>query len=121
MRATVQRVMRIFWFSLVLVLGLISAAALFAQVQLAGPNFWGLTNIQVKPAGRVEYHALEDVVYRNYPVAFLSLQHCTAETEGSIAAIIDSATDVWGNDIIGGSGNHVLAYCNGTHWTVIGK
>ncbi len=41
--------------------------------------------------------------------------------EGMIRAISDSNTAVWGANITGTGGNHVLAYYNGTNWTVIGK
>lgn len=37
------------------------------------------------------------------------------------AVISDSTTAVWGAVIAGGGGNLVLAFYNGTDWTVIGK
>jgi hypothetical protein len=38
-----------------------------------------------------------------------------------IAAINNSTTNVWGAVIAGGGANSVLAFYNGTNWTVIGK
>ncbi len=41
--------------------------------------------------------------------------------EGMLVAVTDSNTAVWGATIAGSGGNHVLAYYNGTNWTVAGK
>jgi len=38
--------------------------------------------------------------------------------EGALAAITDSTTATWGATIAGGGAHHVLAYCDGTNWTV---
>lgn len=43
---------------------------------------------------------------------------CSSNTEGSMAAVTDSNTSTWGATISGGGSSHVLAYCDGTHWTV---
>lgn len=40
--------------------------------------------------------------------------------EGMLVAITDSNTATWGATIAGGGANHVLAYYNGTNWTVAG-
>lgn len=40
---------------------------------------------------------------------------------GAYAAVTDSNTVVWGATIAGGGSNHVLAFYNGTNWTVAGK
>jgi hypothetical protein len=61
------------------------------------------------------------VPLRTTPVPFSSLPSCAAGTEGSTASVTDSSTDTWGTTISGGSTNHVLAYCNGTAWTVVAK
>lgn len=52
---------------------------------------------------------------------FSSLAACASGTEGSMRAVIDSSTATWGATITGGSTNHVLAYCDGTNWTVAAK
>lgn len=46
---------------------------------------------------------------------------CSAETEGSMAAIVDSTTNTWGATISGGGTDHVMGYCDGTAWTVMAK
>lgn len=38
--------------------------------------------------------------------------------EGMMVAVTDSTTATWGATITGGGANHVLAYYNGTNWTV---
>ena len=43
---------------------------------------------------------------------------CTSNTEGTFAAVIDSKSAIWGTAIAGGGSSHVLAYCDGSHWTV---
>lgn len=40
---------------------------------------------------------------------------------GSLITVTDSTTNTWGATISGGGSNQVLAYFNGTHWTVVGK
>lgn len=58
---------------------------------------------------------------RLLPTKFASLPAASAANEGSIAAVTDSTTAVWGATITGGGANHVLAYSDGTQWTVAGK
>ena len=41
--------------------------------------------------------------------------------EGMVVAVTDSTTSNWGETIQGGGTNHVLAYYNGTNWTVAAK
>ncbi len=52
---------------------------------------------------------------------FSGLAACGGSTEGRMAAITDSTTNIWGATITGGGSNHVLAYCDGTNWTVAAK
>jgi hypothetical protein len=40
--------------------------------------------------------------------------------EGMVASVTDSNTATWGATIAGGGANNVLAYFNGTNWTVMG-
>lgn len=54
-------------------------------------------------------------------VNFSTLTTCLSVLEGSTAAIKDSTTNTWGATITGGGANHVLAYCDGTNWTVAAK
>lgn len=42
-------------------------------------------------------------------------------TLGWIAVITDSNTNVWGANVAGGGANKILAWYNGTNWTVLGK
>lgn len=53
------------------------------------------------------------------PTAFGSLP--VSPTFGMVASVSDSNTVTWGATISGGSTNKVLAFYNGTNWTVIGK
>jgi hypothetical protein len=53
--------------------------------------------------------------------AFSSLASCAAGLEGSTASVNDSSTNTWGATVTGGGANHILAYCNGTNWTVAAK
>jgi hypothetical protein len=56
---------------------------------------------------------------RSPAVAFSSA--VASPGEGTMQAFTDSTTNTWGATITGGGSNHVLAYYNGTNWTVIGK
>ena len=55
------------------------------------------------------------------PVVFSALPAAGSSIEGAVAAVTDSTTNTWGTTIAGGGTNHVLAYCDGTNWTVAGK
>ena len=52
---------------------------------------------------------------------FSALPTCNSTTEGTTAPVTDSSTVTWGATITGGSTNHVLAYCDGSAWTVMAK
>jgi hypothetical protein len=52
---------------------------------------------------------------------FSTLTACAAGLEGAMAPVTDSTTVTWGATITGSGANHVLAYCDGTNWTVLGK
>jgi hypothetical protein len=68
------------------------------------------------PAANI--HALTATVK---PVTFSTLPACSSSTEGATAAVTDSTTNTWGATISGSGSDHVLAYCDGTNWTVAGK
>jgi hypothetical protein len=52
---------------------------------------------------------------------FSTLAACTSGLEGTMAAVIDSTTNTWGATITGSGADHVLAYCDGSAWTVAAK
>jgi hypothetical protein len=58
---------------------------------------------------------------RSAPTAFASLPACSSTIEGALRAVSDSTTNTWGGTISGGGSDHVLAYCDGTNWTVAAK
>jgi hypothetical protein len=58
---------------------------------------------------------------RTDPTTFANLPAASSGNEGAIRPITDSTTTTWGATITGGGSNHVLAYCNGTNWTVMAK
>jgi hypothetical protein len=55
------------------------------------------------------------------PVLFSTLAACSSGIEGRQATVTDSTTNTWGATITGLGSNHVLAYCDGTSWTVAAK
>jgi hypothetical protein len=52
---------------------------------------------------------------------FSALPACAGGTEGTMAPVTDSTTNTWGATITGSGADHVLAYCDGTAWTVAAK
>jgi len=52
---------------------------------------------------------------------FSTLPAAASGIEGSVAVVTDSTTVVWGATVTGGGSNHILAYCDGTNWTVAAK
>jgi hypothetical protein len=55
------------------------------------------------------------------PTAFGNLPTCGSGTQGMLKPVSDSTTNTWGASITGGGSDHVLAYCDGTNWTVAAK
>lgn len=54
------------------------------------------------------------------PGVFANLPTCSGANEGTTAAVTNSTTIALGAIITGGGSNHVLAYCDGSNWTVSG-
>ena len=52
------------------------------------------------------------------PAAFSALPSCVSGLEGTMRPVTDSTTATWGATITGTGTHHVLAYCDGTNWTV---
>ncbi len=52
---------------------------------------------------------------------FVNTPPCAAGTVGALSTVTDSNTATWGAVIAAGGANKVLAFCNGTSWTVAGK
>ena len=52
---------------------------------------------------------------------FSDLPAASATYKGALAWVQDSTTVVWGATITGGGSNMVLAFCDGTNWTVAAK
>lgn len=55
------------------------------------------------------------------PVSFADLPTASSDLEGTLRPINDANTDTWGDTITGTGAFHVLAYCDGSAWTVCGK
>lgn len=60
----------------------------------------------------------QGVINQMSPVNFSSLTACSSALEGRTATVKNSSTATWGATITGGGSSHVLAYCDGTNWTV---
>jgi hypothetical protein len=52
---------------------------------------------------------------------FHDLPKCAPSTEGMLKPVSDSTTITWGAPITGGGSDHVVAYCDGSNWTVAAK
>jgi hypothetical protein len=50
-----------------------------------------------------------------------TLPTCDFDSEGSRLSVLDSTTQVWGATVTGLGALPVLAYCDGTNWTVFAK
>ncbi len=59
--------------------------------------------------------------FQTVATTFSTLPTCASGTEGTQRAISDSTTNTWGATITGSGADHVLAYCDGTNWTVGAK
>jgi hypothetical protein len=81
----------------------------------------GPAKLTVRTADNLGDAALTAKSFQSKAAAFSTYPACDADTEGQMAAINDSSTNIWGAAVSGGGGNHVLAYCDGTEWTVAAK
>lgn len=75
--------------------------------------------LQARLADDSSFASFAAASLRGAAVAFASLPG--TPVEGMLVAVTDSSTATWGATITGGGANHVLAYYNGTNWTVAGK
>jgi hypothetical protein len=55
------------------------------------------------------------------PTEFGNLPACTSRTEGMLKPVPNSSTETLGATITGRGRYHVLAYCDGSNWTVTAK
>jgi hypothetical protein len=55
------------------------------------------------------------------PRAFATLSACSSGNEGELESVNNSTTNTWGATITGGGSDHVVAYCDGSNWTVAAK
>lgn len=84
----------------------------------------GIPDSAGNPIFRVDIEGTEALIVGNVynqlrpALPFAALPAASAALEGALASVSDSTTAVWGATITGSGANHVLAYCDGTNWTV---
>lgn len=98
-----------------------AAVNVLGTIELTGNVQIGATNgspdvILSRPAANRLRLASGDA-FNLAPTAFASLP---TGSEGDMACVTDSNTATWGATIAGGGANNVLAFFNGTNWTVAG-
>lgn len=52
------------------------------------------------------------------PIAYASLPTCNSGAQGELFAVTDSNSATFNATMAGSGTNHVMAFCNGTNWTV---
>lgn len=81
-------------------------------------------------AGRLFFATDTQAMYRDngasWDLLYVTPQSVTfasvpTPVAGTMVVITDSSTNTWGATVAGGGANVVLAWYNGTNWTVIGK
>lgn len=75
------------------------------------------------PSSNTSPARLQDLVTSSLLTSsvFSLLPTPTTGNRGTLSVVTDSTTNTWGATITGGGANVVLAWSNGTAWTVIGK
>lgn len=76
----------------------------------------GVDYLEIKDGSASNYKGLRTRYAKTEAVTFANLP--ASPVEGMMQAVTDSTTATWGATITGGGSNHVLAYYNGTNWTV---
>jgi len=104
--------------------GTVGSQALQFNSFNGGPEIF--TSINATPAGALNMapapgQPVISPLSKLTPGTFSSLPACSSSTEGMHAAVTNSTTNTWSATITGGGTNHVLAYCDGTNWTVAAK
>jgi hypothetical protein len=77
-------------------------------------------SINTVTTGGVDNLIIQASGYSSYGT-YSSLPKCNSAVTGMTKRITDASTSVWGATIAGGGTNNVLAYCDGTNWTVMAK
>jgi hypothetical protein len=90
---------------------------LSSDCTLINPVVTGFVNATHNHSNAANGGAIANTAFSG-PVTFSSLPACSGATEGSRGAVSDSTTNTWGAVVAGGGKLHVLAYCDGTDWTV---
>lgn len=80
----------------------------------------GLTQIALRTGSGLVLHRDTVQILPN-AFAFVDVPVCAAGTEGSLRPVNNSNTAAWGANVAAGGANHILAYCDGTNWTVAAK
>jgi hypothetical protein len=75
----------------------------------------------VNPTANVGINLFTKLGIKVGATTFSTLASCSSSLEGAFRAVTDSTTSTWGAAITGGGSNHVLAYCDGSNWTVMAK
>lgn len=96
-----------------------SNASPTAQVN-TGTDAASNTDFQIGVAGSIVFTAGNVYCRLRSGLVFANLPTPSSNFEGALASITDSTVNTFGATIAGSGTNHVLAYCDGTHWTVAG-
>jgi hypothetical protein len=59
-------------------------------------------------------------IFRLIPILTNNIPTCNSANEGSQASIMDASAATNGTVLAGGGSNHVLVYCTGTAWRILG-
>jgi hypothetical protein len=83
----------------------------------AGPDA-----IAITPDGATAYVVnYSDNTVTPITVPVITPPVCDGGAEGSTLVFTNSNTAVWGATVVSPGSNHILAYCDGTNWTVAAK
>lgn len=89
-----------------------------AAVESAGLKIDDQSDYSIKTGlGKVKFGDVVQIATST----FSGLPSCNPGEEGTLHPVTDSATSTLGATISGSGSNHVLAYCDGTNWTVMAK
>lgn len=76
------------------------------------------TLLQIRNGDDTGYGTFEAASVRIIPISVSALPTCNAGAEGTIVPVTDANSATFNAAVAGGGANRVLAYCNGTGWTV---
>jgi hypothetical protein len=93
----------------------------YSDSEATGTNVGNMVGVTGTGSTVINNSGVYSPLGQTFPQPFANLAACSTTTEGQFATVQDSTTNTWGATISGSGSDVVLAFCDGSNWTVYGK